>query len=142
MGVGEIGHERLRVDVGRHDDDAVDSSAHGAHGAFDLAFVVVGIGDDEVVAGAAGGDVDAADDFGEEFAVEVGEEDADGAGATGDEASGAAVRDIAECGGDVADAAAGFFADGAAAVKNSETVATETRASRATSLIVTIVLAG
>jgi len=73
VGVGQVGHERLRVDVGGHDDDAVDSSAHGAHGAFDLAFVVVGIGDDDVIAGAAGGDVDSADDFGEEFAVEIGE---------------------------------------------------------------------
>jgi len=73
VGVGQVGHERLRVDVGGHDDDAVDSSAHGAHGGFDIAFVVVGIGDDDVIAGAAGGDVDSADDFGEEFAVEIGE---------------------------------------------------------------------
>jgi hypothetical protein len=73
MRVGQIGHERLRVDIGGHDNDAIDSSAHGAHGAFDLAFVVVRVGDDDVIAGAAGGDVDSADNFGEEFAVEIGQ---------------------------------------------------------------------
>lgn len=71
-----------------------------------------------MIAGAAGGDVDSADDLGEEFAVEIGEENADSAGATGNEASGAGVWDIAERGGDVTDAAAGFFADWAAAVEN------------------------
>jgi hypothetical protein len=119
MGVGQIGHERLRVDVGGHDDDAVDSSTHGSHGAFDLAFVVVGIGDDDVIAGAAGGNVDSTDDFGEELTVEVGEENSDGTGTTGNEAPGAAVWDIAERGSDVADAATGFFADWAATVKDS-----------------------
>ena len=41
MRVGEVGHERLCIDVGRHDDDSIDSAAHGAHRTLDLAFVVM-----------------------------------------------------------------------------------------------------
>ena len=63
-------------------------------------------------------DIDSANDFREELAVEVGEEDSDGVGAACDEASGTTVWDVAEASGDVADAAAGFFADGSTAVEN------------------------
>ena len=118
MAVGKICHECFRIDVGRHDDHAIDSAAHCAHGAFDLAFVLVGIGDNQVITAASCCEVDATDHFGEEFAVEVGEENSDSAGFAGDQASGAAVRDVAKAGGDVADSAACFFADGAAAVED------------------------
>jgi hypothetical protein len=71
-----------------------------------------------VIAAAAGGDVDTADDFREEFAVEVGEKDADCAGAAGNEASCPGVWDVVERGCDVANAAAGFFAYWSTAVEN------------------------
>ena len=118
MRVGEVGHEGLGIDVGGHDDDAIDSAPHGTHRTFDLALIVMGIGDDEVIAGAASRDIDAANDFGEEFAVEVGKEDSNGAGATGNEASGAAVRDVMELCGNVANPPAGFVADRAAAIED------------------------
>ena len=109
MAVGEIGHQGLGVDVGRHDDHAVDAPSHRAHRRFDFGFVVVGAGDDEVVAAAPGGDVDAANDLREELAVEIGEEDANRGRLAGDEASRSAVGDVAKCVGDIADAASGFF---------------------------------
>jgi hypothetical protein len=79
---------------------------------------VVRVGNDEVIAGPPGGDIDAANNLGEEFAVEVGKEDADSAGAAGNEAACAAVGDIAECGGDVANPAAGLFPNESAATEN------------------------
>jgi hypothetical protein len=118
MAVGKVRHESLGVDVGGHDDDAVHSSPHGAHGALDFALVVVRVGDDEVITGPSCGDIDTANNLGEEFTVEVGKEDPDGAGAAGDEASSAAVGDITECGGDVANPAAGLFPNESTAVEN------------------------
>src|SRR6266567_3014584 len=117
MRVGEIGHERLRVDVGRHDDDSVDSPTHRAHGALDLALVMMRVGDDEVISGSSCRDINSADDFREELSVEIGEENSDGVGAAGDEASRTTVRDVAESSGNVPDTAAGFFADRSAAVE-------------------------
>jgi len=70
-----------------------------------------------VVTAAPGSEVDSADDFGEEFSVEIGEEDSDRAGFAGNEAASAAVWDVAETRGDVADSSAGFFADEGAAVE-------------------------
>jgi hypothetical protein len=79
---------------------------------------VVRVGDDEVIAGPPGCDIDAANDLGEEFAVEVRKENADSAGAAGDEASRAAVGDVTECRGDVANPAACLFPNQSTAVEN------------------------
>lgn len=84
MAVGKICHQGFGVDVRRHDDHAVNSAPHCAHCAFDLAFVLVRVGDDEVVTGASCGEVDAANDFRKEFSIEVGEENSDCAGFAGD----------------------------------------------------------
>ena len=71
-----------------------------------------------MISGPSCRDIDSADDFREEFSVKVGEKDSDGVGAAGDEASRAAVRDIAEASGDITDPASGFFADWTAAVED------------------------
>ena len=63
-------------------------------------------------------DIDSADDFREEFSVEVGKENSDRVCAAGDEASCATVRDVAKASGDIADPASGFFADRSAAVED------------------------
>src|SRR5687767_1136025 len=61
--IGKICHQRLRIDVGRHDDHAVDPAAHSAHCSLELASVAVRAGENEVVAASAGGQVDSADDL-------------------------------------------------------------------------------
>src|SRR5579864_4161989 len=77
----------------------------------DLGAVVVGAGDQQVIAAAVGGRVDAAHHLGEELAVEIGEQHADGVGLVGDQAAGGAVGGVAQPLGDLEDAAAGLGTD-------------------------------
>ena len=61
---------------------------------------------------------DTANYLGEEFSIEVRQEDAECAGFAGDEASCTTVGDIAEGSGDVVDPASGLFPNRSAAVEN------------------------
>ncbi len=109
--LGQVGLERMGVDVGRHDDQAVDAAAHGAQQGLDLGAVVMGAGDQQVIAAAVRGRVDAAHHLGEELAVEIREQHADGVGLVGDQAAGGAVGRVAQPLGDLEDAAARLAPD-------------------------------
>jgi hypothetical protein len=63
--------------------------------------------------------IDTADDFGEELSVEVRQENTDGAGATGDQAAGGAVRAVAQPRGHFAHPASGDFLNEVTAVLDS-----------------------
>ena len=87
------------VRIRRHHHHRVDPAAHRAQHRRRLIGVAVGMGEQEMQAARAGREVDAADQLGEELAVQIGQDDADRVGAPGGERAGAAVRDIIELGG-------------------------------------------
>ena len=76
MVVGKICVQRLGVDVRGHDDERVDASMHGFEGSSDLLAGAVGGGEEQVIPVALGRLVCAADNFREELAEEIGEEEA------------------------------------------------------------------
>jgi len=110
-GAGDVSIEQRGVDVGRHDQQAVHAPAHRAHGGGDLGGIAVHAGQEELEVPLARDRVDAADDLGEELAVEIGQEDADGVGAMSDEAARAAVGHVAQRAHGGQHAGAGLLAD-------------------------------
>ncbi len=101
-----------------HEDQPVDAPAQSPQHGRDLLAVVVRPGDQDVIPPPPCRGVDAADQLGEELAVDVRQEDAQRVGLVGREAAGRAVRDVAEALHHLPDAEPGLLADRPLVVEN------------------------
>jgi hypothetical protein len=94
---GEVLAEEIDIaHVRRHDQQAVDPAAHRAQRGRLLLGMTVIARHQQVQAAVAGDEVDAADQFGEEFAVEIRQHHADGVGAAAAEAARGVMRAVAQ----------------------------------------------
>jgi hypothetical protein len=94
--VVEVVGQRRAFDERRHHEQAIDAAAHRAQCHALLFRMAVVTGDEEIQIVLARHLVDAAHQLGKEFAVQVGQDDADRAGAPAAEAARRVVRDVAQ----------------------------------------------
>lgn len=92
----EIDFQRSGVEVRRHHDQTIHSTAHGAESGTDLFSVVVGARDQQVVLEAPCFGVHATDDFGEELTVEIGKKPPNRHRSTRDQGASCAVGNVAQ----------------------------------------------
>src|SRR4026207_808320 len=98
-GAGQI-EQRIRIEVGGHRDDAIDTPPHRLHRRFYPVPVGVRSRDQQMKSVLLRGVVQAADHFGEELAIQIGKENAQRVGLAGDEAARSRMWDVAHPAGD------------------------------------------
>ena len=114
----QMREEFIQVHVRRHDDEAVDPSAHVAQRLYPMADVEMHVGQQQMALPQRGLPLHAAQHFGEEFAMKVGQHHADRAGARHAEIAGAGMRHIVELAGGLFDPLLEFGADIGEAVEH------------------------
>jgi len=111
--------QRLRVEIGRHRDHSVDPPAHGANRRLDAVPVGVRSRDQQMKAIPLCRVVHAANDFREEFSIEVRQKNAECLGLARDETARSTVGDVAHSSCDFVYQAPGFLTYWSALVQNS-----------------------
>ena len=109
--------QEARVDMRRHDQQAIDTTLHRAQRRRRLAGVTVRTRHEQMQAARARGKVDAANQFRKEFTVQVGQQRADRLRASRDQAARGTVRDVTQLLGHAHDALAGLIGNVGVAVQ-------------------------